>query len=618
MSINRLNTSGRFIVGILSLALLSITAITIIPAKGALALSGSEFDPSNIISDTVFFNPDTMDSNQIQAFLNAKVPVCDTYHASSGGNNPPFTCLKDYTQAVPNAGGDAYCAYIGGNGTVYSAAQIIYIVSKSCGINPQVMIVLLQKEQALVTDTWPWNIQYRSATGYGCPDTAECDSTYYGYFNQVYNAARQFKRYVAQPQLFNYASGRNSFIPYQANRPDCGGTNVTIQNKATAALYNYTPYQPNPAALTNLYGTGNECSAYGNRNFWRMFNDWFGSTQGDLVRTSSDATVYLMGDGYKYPISSLNVLNDYSRLGPIRFVSDQFLSSRPTGGVLQRMIQTPDQSLYFVNANIKLPFTSCGGDVVDYGYTCQQGQFAKLTFEQANKLVSGPAVTKLILSNVSGTIYYMNAGKKLPIPSWNDLTSLKIPITWNVLTEGMLSEYQSGPLLYGPGSMIKSSSSATVYLVKDVLQLYSVTSFIFPNELGLTNPVRTASDENISGYTKLPNNFSNRLKCGSIYYLGVSGHSYPMSNEDLSAYNLPLNTFIDGGNVCNNIPKKSSSVGRYLRSTDGTIYFINDISQKQSFASYSSYVNHQAGRNTSGYVQASTFLIDSFSVGSSL
>jgi hypothetical protein len=38
------------------------------------------------------------------------------------------------------------------------------------------------------------------------------------------------------------------------------------------------PYQPNQAALNNLYGIGDGCSAYGNRNFWRIFTGWFGST----------------------------------------------------------------------------------------------------------------------------------------------------------------------------------------------------------------------------------------------------------------------------------------------------------------------------------------------------
>ena len=47
---------------------------------------------------------------------------------------------------------------------------------------------------------------------------------------------------------------------------NCGTSSVYIQNQATAGLYNYTPYQPNAAALANLYGTGDSCSAYGNRN----------------------------------------------------------------------------------------------------------------------------------------------------------------------------------------------------------------------------------------------------------------------------------------------------------------------------------------------------------------
>jgi len=55
---------------------------------------------------------------------------------------------------------------------------------------------------------------------------------------------------------------------------------VNVQNYATAALYNYTPYQPNAAALGNLYGTGDGCSSYGNRNFWVYYNDWFGPTAG--------------------------------------------------------------------------------------------------------------------------------------------------------------------------------------------------------------------------------------------------------------------------------------------------------------------------------------------------
>jgi hypothetical protein len=186
--------------------------------------------------------------------------------------------LRNYSQDTPSKVAEAgLCEqYIGGT---KSSAQIIYDVSLSCGINPKVLIILLEKEQSLITDDWPWSIQYRSATGYGCPDTAACDSAYYGFFNQVYNAARQFKRYGRDSTLFSYRAYRDNYIQYNPNAA-CGGSNVYIQNQATAALYNYTPYQPNPSALANLYGTGDSCGAYGNRNFWRIHNDWFGSTLG--------------------------------------------------------------------------------------------------------------------------------------------------------------------------------------------------------------------------------------------------------------------------------------------------------------------------------------------------
>lgn len=259
------------------------------------ALSGSEFNAGKIIDDAVFFNPNSLNQSQIQTFLNAKRPTCDTngditiYDADYGdtvtrkvyserrGVSTPFTCLKDYVQTTTNKTAEAGLC----NGHVAgtkNAAQIIYEVAQSCGVNPKVLLVLLQKEQSLVTDDWPWPIQYRSATGYGCPDTAPCDQEYYGFFNQVYAAARVYKYYAKYPHSFNYVANRDNYIQYNPNT-DCGGSNVFIQNQATAGLYVYTPYQPNAAALNNLYETGDDCSAYGNRNFWRMFSDWFGSTQ---------------------------------------------------------------------------------------------------------------------------------------------------------------------------------------------------------------------------------------------------------------------------------------------------------------------------------------------------
>ncbi|MDQ3075854.1 MAG: hypothetical protein M3Q34_01895 [bacterium] len=296
---------SRFYIAAFSI-LISVT-LFILTSQTAYALDGSQFNPGRIIDDSLFFNGNTMSESSIQSFLDAKVPTCDTNGAQPSGRSgyptradwgrangyaPPYTCLKDYRMSTSTRPAETgLCSTITARSN-RTATQIIDEVSSSCGISEKVILVLLQKEQSLITDEWPWTIQYRSATGYGCPDTAPCDSEYYGFFNQVYNAARQYKRYVRDSNLFNYRVGQNANIYFHPDLSRCGSSTVNIQNNATAGLYNYTPYQPNVAALSNLYGTGNSCSAYGNRNFWRIYSDWFGSTTSSVPIVHCDESSF--------------------------------------------------------------------------------------------------------------------------------------------------------------------------------------------------------------------------------------------------------------------------------------------------------------------------------------
>lgn len=266
------------------------------------------FNSSNIIDDFVFTNKNAMSVNDIQAFLNNKVASCDTWGvqpsefgggtrrqwAEARGHYPPYTCLRDYSADV-----SAVSNICGGNnfsGGRKSSAQIIYDAAQACSINPQVLIVLLQKEQGLVTDTWPIDTQYRSATGYGCPDTAPCDSQYYGLANQVLWSARMFRAILSQsPTWYTpYVIGQN-YVRWSPNS-SCGGSVINIENGSTQALYNYTPYMPNQAALNAGYGQGDGCSAYGNRNFYLYFTDWFGSVRAnDTIRPHPDGTLVSFG-----------------------------------------------------------------------------------------------------------------------------------------------------------------------------------------------------------------------------------------------------------------------------------------------------------------------------------
>jgi cell wall-associated NlpC family hydrolase len=233
------------------------------------------FDPGFIISDEVFYDTQAMTAEQIQAFL-------DTHGAACEGPS----CVRNLRVTTPDVPADQYCAAYSG-GTDELASAVLARASAACGINPQVMLVTLQKESALVTKTSVAPSSYNAAWGWHCPDSgpggsANCDPKYAGFFNQLFGMAKQWSRYKVDPGKYHYQAGETETILWNVAETGCGGTEVTIRNTATASLYNYTPYQPNAAALASYPGVGDRCSAYGNRNFFFLFQKYFGVTGGGV------------------------------------------------------------------------------------------------------------------------------------------------------------------------------------------------------------------------------------------------------------------------------------------------------------------------------------------------
>ncbi len=234
---------------------------------------GTVFDAGNIISDAVFYDASSMTDEQIQAFL-----------AAQGGSCAGAFCVKNLRVDVPAQLADEFCSALPG-GTGLTAAAVLGMVSRACGVNPQVMLVTLEKESGLLDRSGPSASSYDAAWGWHCPDTgpggtANCDPAYAGFVNQAYGMAKQWSRYRVHPEQYRYRAGETVDILWNVVESGCGGAPVTIANTATASLYNYTPYQPNPASLAAYPGVGDACSAYGNRNFFFLFNRYFGSTGG--------------------------------------------------------------------------------------------------------------------------------------------------------------------------------------------------------------------------------------------------------------------------------------------------------------------------------------------------
>jgi hypothetical protein len=350
------------------------------------ALSGSDFKAGRIIDD-FNFRSNLTSVAQIQILLNNMLPSCDSsgqktvFDATYGdtvtratygarrGNPVPFTCLKDYYENTDNKANN-----YGGQPIpvgAKSAAQIIWEAGNAYNINPQVLVVTLQKEQGLLTDDWPFKNQFLYAMGAHCPDSgpgnsANCDPAYAGFSTQMQEAAKLYKYYIdnMSQAWWPYAKPGNRDVRFSPNAA-CSSSNVFIENQATAALYTYTPYQPNQAALNNLYGTGDACSSYGNRNFWRMYNDWFGPSIGEgyVFATSyndnGDPRQWVIYQGVRRLLPDPVTVQAWGldKVTLLQWTGD-YLGSIPEGPALTRLMR-PSGSLdvYFVDSGraYKLP-----------------------------------------------------------------------------------------------------------------------------------------------------------------------------------------------------------------------------------------------------------------------
>ena len=491
--------------GVLALVLGFLTVSATTTRDAAEAATGSDFNAGNIISDSMFYNSGTMTRAEIQSFLNARVPNC-----RSG-----YVCLKNFSQATASqsAKSEGCKAYAGSSKE--SGASIIAKVAAACGINPQVLLVLLEKEQGLITDSWPSSRQYRSATGYGCPDTADCDASYYGFFNQVYNAAYQFKKYQASPNNRGYVAGRWNSIQWHPNA-GCGATNVYIENQATAALYIYTPYRPNEAALGNVYGTGDGCSSYGNRNFWRMFTDWFGSTTGgsSFVRDSATGAIYLIAGTAKHYVPSTAVYNSLAKLGKFRNVSSSYLKGYTEGTTASPLVRNPlTGDIALVQGNSKHRFNSCS-QVSVWGYSC--GSTTDLMPAQWAKLPKGGDVSNFMVVSGKNTTYYLNSSTRFPVSSWTGVERLnggKAP--WvGTMGSANAERYPVGRTLETPGTAIKASGSNDVFLVDGSSNRIRVPSMAMLGEYGVKT-VKTVSPQTVNGYSRASADLTLVASCNS-------------------------------------------------------------------------------------------------------
>ncbi len=543
------------------------------------------FQAGRIMDDSVMADKNSMSVNDIQNFLNSKVPNCDTNGSQNSEmnnsgvpdyngngsiqrwewgkakyNQIKFPCLKNKT--------------FGGK----KAASLIHEAAQSYSINPKVLLVLLQKEQGLITDTWPLNIQYRSATGFGCPDTAACDSQYYGLKNQLDKAAGLF-RTVLNGGWSNYPVGNNS-IPWNPNIAVCGYSTVNIQNRATSALYRYTPYRPNQAALNAGYGSGNGCSSYGNRNFFLYFTNWFGSTTTPLFTINGGGgTLYLSYGDYYYAIPSMDVYRSWGLGGSnIKSVNSSQLSSYTQGPDLSTVATFGGSSTaYFIDGGKYYAIPSMAM-LNHYGYA--GGDIDAFSdSDLKNILSSGNSVTAFAHAS-NGAIYYVNSSKKHLFPDYTTFTT-----TGPGLTEGgslsfnSFSDYllrnisESYPILL-EGSVLKAKNKDAIYLYTNS----EIRPFSYSTWKAWGKPLDYSglSTSSVSGLTVSSSSVPALADDGSNKYLIDGGRKIKLSSSVQSEWGLDNTDFstLTASSLAriNNGPNADTVIGN----KSGAVYMVKN------------------------------------------
>lgn len=615
----------------LSVLVLLTTTMAVGLSLWHMSHSQAAFTSNDLMDDNVMNNVNSMTATQIDAFLN---------------NNFPSSCIssKNGFSANDPIGYNPSQGFIFG-GRV-SAGQVIFDAAQAYGLNPQVLITTLEKEENLVSgnagcSTW----RYASAVGFSCTDSGT-NSHNYTYTNGSDSGTLPTPLYYINGSPQNSVSGSCVSSPLDAgfseqliwaswllekglqrsegnvnwavikpnwdnsDESNCyggpmtqgdfkrcrtdsqptpfdgyttiDGQSVHMDNGATATLYWYTPHFS------------------GNINFVAIFEGWFGPTKGSLVKAYGDNTVYLLSGTTAYPIYDNNILNDLYPLGPVRQTSAAEINNYTPGPTVARLFKDSGGTVYLVNSGIKLPFPNCN-TVADYGLNC--GNALTVSDSLINELYSGPSVTHLLKGVNGPSVYYIESGQKRPIPSWADALSFKISM--NVLSDAYLNTIPDSPIVgYGPGSLVKTPNNSSVYVVKDSDNILPLSNFQYTQDLGLGTSVRTIN----SFYTVLGSDIRTKIQCGGADYIGTNGLTYLIpSAAILSAYGFSQSDFIDGGSACFNLPITSQPLDHFIRSNSGAIFYVTG-GQKQYVTTYSVYQAH--GGNSSNTVQASNLLLN--------
>lgn len=389
------------------------------------------FDPNYILSDSELTDAFSMDLDQIRAFLEARGALGTMR-------------LADYA------------------GRTRWAADIIWYAAQNHGINPKVLLVMLQKEQSLIEAESPTQKQLDWAMGYGVCDSCSMNDPavqrWQGFGKQVNSAAMQFTDgYLADIEAQGVTAGKyGPGVPVVLS-----GETVTPENAATAALYAYTPH------------------IHGNKNFSLLWQSWFGREypSGTLMQVPGESGVWLLQGGYRRAITSESALRSRFNANLIVPVSASTLESYPKGTAISlpnySLVQDENNDLFLLVDDTLRPIESLE-TFRSIGFSTDE--LVTITNNERASYALGTAITEKTIApqgqlyqlSTNGAVFYVQDGKRHPIFDKSVLNTRFSGKNIRSITPLEMEQFAEGnPVTLPDGTLIKTVESPVVYVLSE-------------------------------------------------------------------------------------------------------------------------------------------------------
>lgn len=390
------------------------------------------FNPDYIISDQELDDYNSMNADDIQQFF--------LDHGSF---------LAYYDAIWPETG------------LATRAMDIIWLAAQKFKINPKFILVLLEKEQGLISLRKPSLKRITWAMGYAVCDRCRLNhplvAKYGGFGSQVYYAADRIRNtYLADLEKYGRThTGTGPGITKKIDKK----YKVTPANNATAALYSYTPH------------------IAGNKNFFLLWNRWFSNLDypdGSLLQDEATGGVYLIQNGVKRPLASRAVLVSRFDDEKIIRVGRRLLEKYKSGPAIKfpdySLLRDQNGTVYMTVGDEARPFES--NDIFkSLGFS--PFEVEDIAVEDISAYAAGKPITLTsayptgaLLQNKDGGVYWVYDGIKYPVWDKSIIAARFSKYSRIKVDSTELDRFASGdPIKFLDGTLLKGADAATVFMV---------------------------------------------------------------------------------------------------------------------------------------------------------